>query len=196
MKQTDEHGWTLLFHAAHRDKKGTIINMLLGGLIDVNARDKSGEITLFIAVDCRDESRILPPLNRTGSFSAADSENRIPYIYTSQHSNATAIQHLIRKGADVNARDAYDRTPLHYAILYSMLNIIRLLIDEGADVNARDKNDWTPLYTAIYFSRDNVVKLLLDTGKIDIEAKYSNSKLLLSLAKEKRTSSIVQLIEE
>lgn len=196
MKQTDEHGWTLLFHAAHHDKNGAIIHMLLNGVMDVNARDKSGKTALFIAVDCRDESRIFPPLNRTGSFGAAGAENRIPYIYTNHHSNPVAIQQLLREGADVNARDGYDRTPLLYAILYSMLNIISLLIDDGADVNARDKNEWTPLYTAVYFARDNVVKLLLDTGKLDMEAKYSKPKVLLSLAKEKGSDNIVQLIEE
>ncbi|OPB40228.1 hypothetical protein A0O28_0003070 [Trichoderma guizhouense] len=196
MNHKDDRGWTLLFHAVHRDNEGTIINMLLDGKIDVNAKDKSGKTALFIAIDRRDESKIYPPLYREADSSTTDTESRLPFIYSSQHSNMVAIELLLEKGADINATDECERTPLLYAIIYSMSNVIKLLIDRGADVNARDRNGWTPLLAAVHFGRDKAVKLLLDTGNINIDAKDVNHETARSLAVKKRRNSIIQLLDQ
>ncbi|PNP54852.1 hypothetical protein THARTR1_04541 [Trichoderma harzianum] len=196
MNHKDERGWPLLFHAVYCDNGGTIINMLLDGFVDVNAKDKLGKTALFIAIDRRDESRIYPPLYGGADYSTADADSRMSFIYSNQHSNMVAIELLLEKGADVNATDEYGRTPLLYAIIYSMSNVIKLLVDKGSDVNARDRNGWTPLLAAVHFGRDKVVKLLLDTGKVDIDARDVNQDTAWSLAVKKRRSSIMQLLSQ
>lgn len=48
------------------------------------------------------------------------------------------MQHLVKKGANVNAADYYDRRALVWAAKYGQLVGVQTLADKGANINAAD----------------------------------------------------------
>ena len=71
------------------------------------------------------------------------------------------LDHLIRRGANIDHRDHMHGTPLHHAAFAGHLDIVRYLLDAGADINA--VGDWvgTPLGLAAAKGHMAVVELLL-----------------------------------
>ena len=71
------------------------------------------------------------------------------------------LDHLIRRGANIDHRDRMRGTPLHHAAFGGHLNTVRYLLDAGADIDA--VGDWigTPLGLAAVRGHLAVVELLL-----------------------------------
>ena len=75
----------------------------------------------------------------------------------------SAIDWLVKKGADVNKADPI-HMPLHGAVARNRLAAARSLLDAGADVNARNKLRKTPLNVAADLGDFRMCKLLLSHG--------------------------------
>ena len=75
----------------------------------------------------------------------------------------SAIDWLVKKGADVNKADPI-HMPLHGAVARNRLAAARSLLDAGADVNARNKLRKTPLHFAADLGDFQMCKLLLSHG--------------------------------
>jgi ankyrin repeat protein len=71
------------------------------------------------------------------------------------------LDHLIRRGANIDHRDHMQGTPLHHAAFAGHLDTVRYLLDAGADINAA--GDWvgTPLGLAAAKGHVAVVQLFL-----------------------------------
>jgi cytohesin len=71
------------------------------------------------------------------------------------------LDHLIRRGANIDHRDKMQGTPLHHAAFAGHLDTVRYLLDAGADINA--VGDWigTPLGLAAAKGHTAVVELFL-----------------------------------
>lgn len=71
------------------------------------------------------------------------------------------LDHLIRRGANIDHRDHMQGTPLHHAAFAGHLDIVSYLLDAGADIDA--VGDWvgTPLGLAAAQGHTAVVELFL-----------------------------------
>ena len=71
------------------------------------------------------------------------------------------LDHLIRRGANIDHRDHMQGTPLHHAAFAGHLDTVRYLLDAGADINA--VGDWvgTPLGLAAAKGHMAIVELFL-----------------------------------
>jgi ankyrin repeat protein len=71
------------------------------------------------------------------------------------------LDHLIRRGANIDHRDHMQATPLHHAAFAGHLDIVHYLLDAGADIDAM--GDWvgTPLGLAAAQGHTAVVELFL-----------------------------------
>ena len=57
----------------------------------------------------------------------------------SENGNLPMVEHLVKKGADMEAKGAYDNTPLHHASVNGHLPVVEFLVENGADMEAKEK---------------------------------------------------------
>ena len=95
---------------------------------------------------------------------------KTPLIIATESGNSSAVQQLIKQGANINEPDSNGVTPLMHAIWSGNADVIKQLIELGADIKAKDKNGYNALLHAIDYADYKIVKLLLDKGA-DINSK-------------------------
>jgi ankyrin repeat protein len=85
--------------------------------------------------------------------------------------NETAIELLLRAGADINAINESRNSPLLIATgRGAQLVVVQTLLENGADVAAKDDHELTALHHVARNGPEAVVKLLLEKGA-DMAAK-------------------------
>lgn len=72
------------------------------------------------------------------------------------------LQHIIRKGGDVNQPNKMGEYPLHLAYKYK--NLTSILIQSGADLEVRNRKGLTPLVKAILEKKKTVMDALIEAG--------------------------------
>ena len=97
--------------------------------------------------------------------------------------DATAVEALLRSGADPNHRDKRGYTPLHFAAQENATAAAQLLISHGADLSLRDSYGNPPLWTAVFNYREDgtMIQMLLLHGA-DPLAPNNNGKTPRELA--------------
>lgn len=131
-----------------------IVEAILGGHPDVNARDENGRTVIW---------------NVSAAISTLDEK---------RHANrAQVVDLLARAGADLNAQDNDGNSALHGAFDGE---VARALIRDGANVNLRNANGETPLMSN--FSAE-VAKLLVAAGA-DVTVRNLYGKTALDMAQE------------
>ncbi|MDE2436438.1 MAG: ankyrin repeat domain-containing protein [Sphingomonadales bacterium] len=78
--------------------------------------------------------------------------------------DATWMQFLIGKGANVNSRDNKGQTPLVIASNYGFAEGVDLLVTYGAKVDDSNNAGETPLITAVHNRNVALVRILLKAG--------------------------------
>ena len=97
----------------------------------------------------------------------ADSKSDRALIEAAGRGDATAVQRLLREGADVTARDGQGRTALlaaTHAAPGAGAEAARLLIAAGADVNAKDHIEDSAYLYAAAEGRNDILRLTLAHG--------------------------------
>lgn len=110
----------------------------------------------------------------------------------SKRGQASAIELLLRLGADVNAKDELGKTPLIHAVINRNYEVVQLLVGKGANLESTFGGN-TALIEATAANDDAVVKLLLEHGA-QIEAKNRDGHTALQFAAANSYVAIVQLL--
>ena len=99
---------------------------------------------------------------------------------------------------DVNKASFYfEETPLHYAVKFGLSKIVKLLLQHpNIDVNKADYIKNTPLMFAFLYSKEDLADLLINHPNIDLSLKNSEGKTALQIAKDKKLTKSIELIEK
>ncbi|MEG4021668.1 ankyrin repeat domain-containing protein [Microcoleus sp. S13C4] len=137
-------------------------------MLDINARDESGNTPLHQAV-------------------------KYDYLHSDlPRARLEIVSFLIANGAKVNVKDCYGHTPLHIAVFnrrvamsnnmqnINMQNIERLL-EHGAEINIQDNNKTTPLDIAVDSTDRDTVALMISKHP-DVNSEYKYGRTLLHIA--------------
>jgi ankyrin repeat protein len=166
----DEDGRTPLYYAA-RDGCVEVVRILLaaGAAPDAKAaaaaawRCRFDVLDLFPDISAAAETL----LRRCGGGGVEYLCRRgvlHPLLCAAAADDATAVEELLKQGADPGVRDPLGRTALHIAAELCRTNAAKALLTHGADPNARDAEDNTPLHRAVAGDCVEVAELLLNYG--------------------------------
>ena len=125
-------------------------------------------------------------------------------IERSNNLAVSAVQFLLKHGADVNARRKDLSTPLHLAAARGYFEVPQILLQRRADVNCRDVDGKTPLHlvperTGTFLSprsKDNgpdLVQLLLDHG-VDVNSRDEDGATALHVASFMRDLEVARVL--
>jgi len=147
----------LLFHGIRSGNLDYVTAAIKSGA-DVNkARNPIGELPpLMVAVSTpAARAEIVALLVKHGadvnrrwtpkSAAAGQASGYFPLYQAARHSNADAVEALIKNGADVKARVSHGGTALHNTF---DVEIGKVLLRHGAEINARNNGGQTPLAIA------------------------------------------------
>ncbi|OAD46967.1 Transient receptor potential channel pyrexia [Eufriesea mexicana] len=96
-------------------------------------------------------------------------------LAASLSSNAACIEHLIKRGVDINYKNPINHyTPLHFAVLGNSPNTARILLDNGAKPSTYLYQEAVEpvLHCAIRAEAVEIVKLLLERGASVVEKNH------------------------
>ena len=104
-----------------------------------------------------------------------------------------SIQHLLRRGADVNGRSIHSKTPLMSAAEGGNGNVVLFLLAHGADVNAHNGSG-SVLMWAVASGSAGVVRTLLFHGA-DVNWRSDLGDMALQTAKEYKQPAIAKMLQ-
>ncbi|KAH9504343.1 hypothetical protein Btru_064693 [Bulinus truncatus] len=100
-------------------------------------------------------------IDNGASANQKSSDGFLPLSLAASSNRDSVVNHLIKKGADVNqVDDRFAMTPLMHACIAGNVQIVKILLNKGADINVTDKWDYSPLMLDAQFKRDRVVYLV------------------------------------
>jgi len=179
----DEHGETLLHHAANNPNV-EILKYLVEKGADVNATNNHGGTVLDNAAR-NPNVEVFKYLIEKGAKVDVFAQNK--YGWTLLHKaannpNVEIFKYLIERGADVNAKTNSGGTPLLHAATSNNVEVFKFLIEKGADVNAKDDRDGeTVLHSAAFNSDVEVLKFFIEKG-VDVNVKSNSGRTPLHVA--------------
>jgi ankyrin repeat protein len=109
--------------------------------------------------------------------------------------NLSAMNALIRKGADPNARGAFGTPPLHWRVRVDDVASVQRLLKAGADPNGVTERGVTPLSIAIGNGNAGMVGVLLKAGANPNRAEPSGETHLMMAAQVGERSVVEQLLK-
>ena len=180
----DNHGSTSLHLATYglSQEPGEVVQLLLQHGANVTLRNDKGQSALHKASQSGFSDVMQLILNHDAEVDALDNDDSTAlYLAISEWSLPssdwrernllvhpegilTAVQLLLKHGANINLQNHMGQTALHKASQCGLLGIIELIVNHNVDVDARDNDGSTPLHLAIYEANLEVVQLLLEHG--------------------------------
>ena len=107
--------------------------------------------------------------------------------------NLSAVQILLRRGADIEGRSIHFKTPLMSAAEGGNGNVILFLLGRGADVNAHNGSG-SVLMWAVASGNAGVVRTLLFRGA-DVNWRSGAGDTALEMAKEYKQPAIAKMLQ-
>ncbi|XP_057651499.1 transient receptor potential channel pyrexia [Diorhabda carinulata] len=196
LETCDESGRTAL-HLAAYGGKSDCLNLLLNTDCNINAWDKTKQITpLHCAAGAGDLNCIKILLKKEANVNAGLSSGayKAP-LYFAVQSNATdCVKELLENGAIPNPCQVFSETPLHVAASLGNSEIMKLLLQYGAanDVQCGSEK-MTPLHLAVEDGDLECVKLLINVGA-NVSAKNYKNQTPLHLAALSQCSETIALL--
>jgi ankyrin repeat protein len=171
-----------------------LVQLLLRYPVDRSLRDDESRTPLHLAAMCRDDERLdqyckIVDLLLEHGYSLEDgSSGGRKVIHLA--GNRAMLEHLLKRGADINTPSITGRTPLHQYCGGNDVEFIRFLLDHGANPNAADKDGTMPIHLAV--TRDSaeaktIVEMLLQRGAtLDVfaQAQLGQTDKVLAAVKE------------
>lgn len=156
----DAYGDTVLHTATMTSLTPSILELLVAGGADVNARNKDGVSPLLIAVQKRNFAHIKFYAERGADINSADKAGDTPLTLALK--DGQAMLEMLVNRTNALSHDSNGNTPLHTAVIVNAsIEQIRYLISLTDDINARNSDGNNALYLAVERNNKKIGELLL-----------------------------------
>ena len=156
----DAYGDTVLHTATMTSLAPSILELLVAGGADVNARNKDGVSPLLIAVQKRNFAHVKFYAERGADINSADKAGTTPLSLALK--DGQAMLEMLVNRTNALSHDSNGNTPLHTAVIVNAsIEQIRYLISLTDDINARNSDGNNALYLAVERNNKKIGELLL-----------------------------------
>ena len=193
-------GTTPLHTATWSSTNPAVIEALVKGGADLNARDEAGGTPLYEASLSGNLVAIKALLAAGAEVNARSDVDYMPLHATSSKAVPAVIEALLEAGADVNARanpsGGGSALPLHVAAKSNENPaVIETLLKAGAEVGGRDSSGETPLHWAARSNENpRVIEVLLKAG-VDVGVRNKSGQTPLhKAALNNRSPTVIELL--
>ena len=114
-------------------------------LVDVNARNKSGDTALIIAADNENLDVVRTLLNENVNPALNDKNGNNALILAAKNGYLDVVDVILRKKNLINSTGRHKRTALMAAAENGHVQVVKLLIKKGAKISAKDDDGKTAL---------------------------------------------------
>ena len=145
VKRANAQGTTTLHVEAGWTDRPEIIDLLVKGGADVDARDDKGATPLFSAVLFGNLANAERLVTAGADVNAQDTKGRTPLHVAAKIGSERFVGYLLSRGAAVDVESKDGRTPLMSAVIFDNQATADLLISKGADrrrIEGLDKSDY------------------------------------------------------
>jgi ankyrin repeat protein len=203
LRLEDSQNYTPLRLAAYYGQM-KIVEMLLEGGAEINAKDKNGWTALRWAAQHRGHKGIVELLVRNKASLETPAMNDLDQKWTllrwaAAEGREPFIQLLIKKRVDLNDTNSEGWTAIRWAVEYGHGMTAWLLMQARADVNKPDRKGFTPLHSAAEnwqkTTDKSLIWLLLENGA-DIHARTILGLTALHIAASLGHTSLAWLLLE
>ncbi|MFC2387414.1 ankyrin repeat domain-containing protein [Treponema socranskii] len=156
----DAYGDTVLHTATMTSLTPSILELLVAGGADVNARNKDGVSPLLIAIQKRNFAHVKFYAERGADINSADKAGDTPLTLALK--DGQAMLEMLVNRTNALSHDSNGNTPLHTAVIVNAsIEQIRYLISLTDDINARNSDGNNALYLAVERNNKKIGELLL-----------------------------------
>lgn len=172
-------------HSAIKSRDLEWVQQLILWGVDIEQRNRFGEVPLGIAVDLG-YTEIVKELLEAGAYPELGSWTT-PLEAAAREGYIDIIELLLNAGADVNLSVEEGNTALMGAVAYGHLEVVKRLVEAGADVDAvtRSGGGDTALYIALITARQDVVKYLFPLTSSEVKEQSVNTALSVAVMEGK-----------
>ena len=170
----DESGNSLLHHALYHDQHPSLVFLLEGADIEIDAANNLGQVALNIAADKQMLQSCKILIQKEATVNQCDNDGWTALMFAVAKGNYDICNFLISTGATVDIHDRqFSQTPYLIAVRHGHLEIMKLLLKQGANPADIDYYERTALHIAVEGnSLESVVFVLQTECPIDARDRF------------------------
>ncbi len=129
----------IALHAALRARDKDIIDVMIAGGADINAKDNQGNTPLMYAMNTQGNINFDALMAYNPDLNIRNNEGLTPVHQAAICGNSHCLNALLERGGKLDAKDRENSTPMYYARYYGHDNAAEALLERGArDVRYTD----------------------------------------------------------
>ena len=180
LEETDQDGWSVLFHAVNNNNL-PFVDCLLEKGANPNKTDHAGRTPLLVSVAVNSLEIVQSLIKSGADLEKRDSEHWTGLLAACYLGHTPLVRALLSAGVSIKPPGGGQCSGLAWGAGRGHLDTVRTLLQHGAGVDSGDRYGTSPLTWAVRGGHADIVKELLAAGaRTDTVGMYAWSPLIMA----------------